>query len=66
MAKWKHRDEGKKISKSVVKSKTTEELLEAKKFLKGLLDLRKSEKLARLIFRGREMLLSTTRPIESL
>ena len=52
MAKWKHRDEGKKISKSVVKSKTTEELVEAKKFLKGLLDLRKSEKLAKTYIQG--------------
>ena len=52
MAKWQHRDQGKKISKSVVQSKTTEELLDAKKFLKGLLDLRKSEKLAKTYIQG--------------
>ena len=52
MGKWQHRDEGKKISKSVVASKTTEELLDAKKFLKGLLDLRKSEKLAKTYIQG--------------
>jgi DNA polymerase-1 len=52
VGKWQHRDEGKKISKSVVKSKTTEELHEAKRFLKGLLDLRKSEKLAKTYIKG--------------
>jgi len=52
VGKWQHRDEGKKISKSVVASKTTEELLDAKKFLKGLLDLRKSEKLAKTYIQG--------------
>ena len=52
MAKWQHRDEGKKISKSVVASKSTKELVEAKKFLKGLLDLRKSEKLTKTYIEG--------------
>ena len=52
MAKWQHRDEGKKISKSVIASKTTAELLESKKFLKGLLDLRKSEKLTKTYIDG--------------
>jgi len=52
VSKWQHRDEGKKISKSVVSSKTTEELLQSKKFLKGLLDLRKSEKLAKTYIQG--------------
>ena len=52
MAKWQHRDEGKKISKSVIASKTTAELQESKKFLKGLLDLRKSEKLTKTYIDG--------------
>ena len=52
MSKWQHRDEGKKVSKSVVASKTTEELKESKKFLKGLLDLRKSEKLEKTYIQG--------------
>tara|TARA_R110001583_G_scaffold73623_6_gene204799 strand:+ start:14592 stop:15677 length:1086 start_codon:yes stop_codon:yes gene_type:complete len=52
VGKWQHRDEGKKISKSVVKAKTTKELKEAKKFLKGLLALRKSEKLAKTYIQG--------------
>ena len=52
MGKWQYRDEGKKISKSVVSSKSKKELLEAKKFLKGLLDLRKSEKLAKTYIQG--------------
>ena len=52
MGKWQHRDEGKKISKSVIASKTTEELQESKKFLTGLLDLRKSEKLTKTYIDG--------------
>ena len=52
MSKWQHRDEGKRISKSVVASKTKAELVEAKKFLKGLLDLRKSEKLTKTYIEG--------------
>ena len=52
MGKWQYRDEGKKISKSVIASKTTEDLVEAKKFLKGLLDLRKSEKLTKTYIDG--------------
>ena len=52
MSKWQHRDEGKKISKSVISSQPTEDLLEAKKFLKGLINLRKSEKLAKTYIKG--------------
>jgi len=52
VSKWKHRDEGKQISKSVVALKSTKELLESKKFLKGLLGLRKSEKLAKTYIQG--------------
>tara|TARA_R110001583_G_scaffold3329_3_gene21620 strand:- start:2925 stop:4010 length:1086 start_codon:yes stop_codon:yes gene_type:complete len=52
VGKWQHRDEGKKISKSVVKAKTTDELLDSKRFLKGLLNLRKSEKLAKTYIKG--------------
>ena len=47
MVNWKYRDEGKKISKSVIASKTKKELMESKKFLNGLLELRKSEKLTK-------------------
>lgn len=52
MSKWQHRDEGKKISKSVLQGKTKKQLLEAKKFIGGLLDLRKSEKLAKTYING--------------
>lgn len=52
MANWKYRDEGKKISKSVIASKSTPELTDAKKFLKGLLELRKSEKLTKTYIDG--------------
>jgi len=52
VGKWQHRDEGKRISKSVIAEKSTEDLLEAKKFLKGLLDLRKSEKLSKTYIEG--------------
>jgi len=49
---WKYRDEGKKISKSVIASKTKKELMESKKFLDGLLELRKSEKLTKTYIEG--------------
>jgi len=52
VGRWQYRDEGKRISKSVVADKTKEELVEAKKFLKGLLDLRKSEKLTKTYIEG--------------
>ncbi len=60
MSKWKHRDEGKRVSKSVVRQKTTEELREAKKFLAGLLDLRKAEKLKKTYINGTKTAISTT------
>ena len=52
MAKWNHRDEGKRVSASVVQAKSTEELLEARGFIKGLLKLRKSEKLEKTYIHG--------------
>jgi len=52
VSKWKHREEGKKISKSVVASKSTEDLKNAQGFLKGLLNLRKSEKLTKTYIDG--------------
>ena len=52
MSKWKHRDEGKRISKSVISSKSTEDLRNARRFVKGLLDLRKSEKLSKTYIEG--------------
>ena len=46
MAKnWKYREEGKKISESVIQSKGTEELIQARNFIERLLELRKMEKL---------------------
>lgn len=51
-AKWKHRDESKKVSRSVVKSKTVEELRDASKFITQLLDLRKAEKLQKTYIHG--------------
>jgi len=51
-AKWKHRDEGKKISKGVIKAKSTEELRTASKFINGLLGLRKAEKLQKTYIHG--------------
>ena len=50
--KWGYRDEGKKISKSVIAAKTTEDLVSSSAFLKGLLDLRKSEKLQKTYIQG--------------
>jgi DNA polymerase-1 len=52
VSKWKHREEGKKISKSVIASKNTGDLQNAQRFLKGLLDLRKSEKLTKTYIEG--------------
>lgn len=52
MSKWKHRDEGKRISKLVIADKSTEDLHSARTFLKGLLDLRKSEKLTKTYIEG--------------
>jgi len=52
MSKWKHREEGKKIAKSVLQEKSKEELLSLKTFLDGLLDLRKSEKLSKTYIDG--------------
>jgi len=51
-AKWKYRDEGKKISKGVIKAKSTEELRTASKFINGLLGLRKAEKLQKTYILG--------------
>lgn len=45
MSKWQFRDQGKIISASVIKEKTQEELSVAHKFLTGLLELKKFEKL---------------------
>ena len=51
-AKWQHRDEGKKVSKSVVRSKSLDELKVASKFITSLLDLRKAEKLQKTYIHG--------------
>jgi DNA polymerase-1 len=52
MSKWQHREEGKRICKSVIQDKTKEELLGVKSFLDSLLDLRKSEKLSKTYIDG--------------
>ena len=51
-AKWKHRDEGKKISKGVIRSKSTAELKTASKFINDILGLRKAEKLQKTYIHG--------------
>tara|TARA_R110002051_G_scaffold207372_2_gene272814 strand:+ start:6682 stop:7809 length:1128 start_codon:yes stop_codon:yes gene_type:complete len=58
--KWGHRDEGKKISKSVIASKTTEELRGSRDFIQGLLDLRKSQKLEKTYIKGTQNALEYT------
>ena len=52
MSKWQHRDQGKKVSRSVIQDKSTEDLIQCRDFLKGLLNLRKSEKLAKTYIQG--------------
>ena len=52
MSKWTHREEGKRISQSVLQGKSTEELTNVRKFLHGLLELRKSQKLERTYIAG--------------
>ena len=52
MGKWDHRDEGKRISQSVLQDKSTEELRNSRNFIKGLLDLRKSQKLEKTYIVG--------------
>jgi DNA polymerase-1 len=49
---WKYREEGKKISKSVIQSKSTEELIQARGFIETLLNLRKLEKLYKTYIKG--------------
>jgi len=52
VGRWNHRDEGKRISKAVISEKSTEDLQEAKKFIEGLLSLRKAEKLSKTYVTG--------------
>ena len=52
MSKWKYRDEGKMISKSVVAEKTTEDLLASRDFISDLLGLRKTQKLEKTYING--------------
>ncbi len=52
MSKWKHRDEGKRISKSVIQGKTKEDLLAAKTFIESLLELKKVTKLHSTYVKG--------------
>ena len=52
MSKWKYRDEGKRISKSVIEGKSKEDLIIAKTFLESLLELKKVEKLHSTYVKG--------------
>lgn len=52
MAKWNYRDESKKISKSVLRDKTTADLKDAKRFINSLLSLKKAEKLHKTYVNG--------------
>jgi DNA polymerase-1 len=52
VGKWDHRSDGKRISKSVIAEKSTDNLINARRFVKGLLDLRKSEKLVKTYIKG--------------
>ena len=52
MGKWNHRDEGKRISQSVLQGKTTKDLRNSQRFIKGLLNLRKSQKLTKTYIEG--------------
>lgn len=52
MGKWAHREDGKKISESVVKKKSLKDLQNSKRFLQGLLGLRKSQKLEKTYIVG--------------
>jgi len=52
MGKWQYREEGKRVSKLILAEKETEELIQARDFIKELLDLRKSEKLEKTYIEG--------------
>ena len=52
MSKWAYRDENKRISESVISKKSKKDLMQARSFIKGLLDLRKSEKLTKTYIEG--------------
>ena len=52
MSKWNYRDESKKISRSLIREKSTEDLLEAKQFIQGLLSLKKADKLYKTYING--------------
>jgi len=52
VSKWNHRDEGKRICQSVLQGKSTEQLRNSQTFIKGLLNLRKSQKLEKTYIKG--------------
>lgn len=52
MSKWSYRDEGKKISEALLGEKSTKDLVNSRKFLGKLLELRKSQKLERTYIAG--------------
>ena len=52
MGKWTYREEGKRISQSILQGKTAKDLTNSRKFIHGLLELRKSQKLERTYIAG--------------
>ena len=52
MSKWRHREEGKAISKALLKDMSLKELRESKDFISNFLDLRKAQKLEQTYIRG--------------
>ena len=59
-AKWKYRDEGKRVSKQIIRDKSTEELHKASKFISNLLGLRKIQKLQKTYISGTKNALEYT------
>jgi len=52
VGKWNYRDEGKRISQALLQEKSTEDLRNSQNFIKGLLELRKSQKLEKTYIKG--------------
>mgnify|MGYP003648323244 CR=1 FL=1 len=59
-AKWQHRDEGKKVSKRIIKDKSTQDLRKAAWFISSLLGLRKTQKLQKTYVLGTKKALEYT------
>jgi len=59
VGKWKHREEGKRISKAVIQEKSTEELIEIRDTLTDILEYRKLNKLQSNYIKGTEKCVQT-------